>query len=276
MTTESAADTIAGRLQGPVRVDTSYGQDTVDVRRRVRVAVITTGAELVPAGAAPGPGQVFDANRVALTTAVVEAGAELVLAGSSDDDIAEFLRLLRRATDVADLVITSGGISQGAYEVVRESLEPLGATIGHVDMQPGGPQATAVVDGVPIICFPGNPVSTQVSFVVFLRPILRRAAGLPELPSTARRLAGPLASVAGKRRFLRGRVRGDGATVFASIHLCQPPHGPTDVDLRVSGSSRVFGDMRSVDTFGGEYRLGGVFLSLINLQGIGAACHVPR
>lgn len=186
------------------------GQDTVDVRRRVRVAVITTGAELVPAGAAPGPGQVFDANRVALTTAVVEAGAELVLAGSSDDDIAEFLRLLRRATDVADLVITSGGISQGAYEVVRESLEPLGATIGHVDMQPGGPQATAVVDGVPIICFPGNPVSTQVSFVVFLRPILRRAAGLPELPSTARRLAGPLASVAGKRRFLRGRVRGDG------------------------------------------------------------------
>jgi len=73
-----------------------------------------------------------------------------------------------------------------------------------------------------------------------------------------------------------GRVRGDGATVVASIHLCQPPHGPTDVDLRVSGSSRVFGDMRSVDTFGGEYRLGGVFLSLINLQGIGAACHVPR
>jgi molybdopterin molybdotransferase len=200
----------------------AVGQDTVDVRCRVRVAVITTGAELVPAGASAGDGQVFDANRVALAAAIVEAGAELVLAGSSDDNTSEFLRLLRRATDAADIVITSGGISQGAYEVVRESLEPLGAVVCHVDMQPGGPQATAEVDGVPVVCFPGNPVSTQVSFVVFLRPILRRAAGLPDLPSTIRRLAEPLASVPGKRRFLRGRILEGGSVQIVggpSSHL---------------------------------------------------------
>ncbi|HZK58244.1 MAG TPA: gephyrin-like molybdotransferase Glp [Cryobacterium sp.] len=198
------------------------GQAAVDVRRRVRVAVLTTGAELVPAGAVPGPGQVFDSNGVALAAAVAEAGAELVFAASSVDDTAQFLGLLRRATAAADLVITSGGISKGAYEVVREALEPLGAVVGHVDMQPGGPQATAIVDGVPVVCFPGNPVSTQVSFVVFLRPILRRAAGLPDLPTAARRLAEPVASVAGKRRFLRARLLDDGTVTTVagpSSHL---------------------------------------------------------
>jgi molybdopterin molybdotransferase len=186
------------------------GLDSVLVRRRVRVAVITTGAELAPVGAALASGQIFDANLVALSAAVTEAGAELVLAESSSDDTGAFLGILARATREADLVVTSGGVSQGAYEVVRDALEPLGAVVGHVDMQPGGPQATAVVDGVPVICFPGNPVSTQVSFVVFLRPILRRAAGLTALPPTARRLARPVASVAGKRQFLRGRIRDDG------------------------------------------------------------------
>ena len=215
------------------------GQNSVLVLRRVRVAVITTGAELAPAGAALASGQIFDANLVALSAAVTEAGAELVLAESSSDDTGEFLSILTRATRAADLVVTSGGVSQGAYEVVREALEPLGAVVGHVDMQPGGPQATAVVDGVPVVCFPGNPVSTQVSFVVFLRPILRRAAGLPALPPTARRLAGPVASVAGKRQFLRGRmlddgtvetVAGAGSHLVAAMAACRraPGHPPGD------------------------------------------------
>ncbi|MGO4103707.1 gephyrin-like molybdotransferase Glp [Leifsonia sp. YAF41] len=198
------------------------GQNSVLVLRRVLVAVITTGAELAPAGAALASGQIFDANLVALSAAVTEAGAELVLAESSSDDTGEFLSILTRATRAADLVVTSGGVSQGAYEVVREALEPLGAVVGHVDMQPGGPQATAVVDGVPVVCFPGNPVSTQVSFVVFLRPILRRAAGLTALPPTTRRLAGPVASVVGKRQFLRGRMLDDGTVEIvagAGSHL---------------------------------------------------------
>jgi molybdopterin molybdotransferase len=208
------------------------GITAVAVRRRVRVAVISTGSELVAPGGTVRPGQIFDSNLVALSAAVTETGAELVLAERSDDDPATFRDILHRATALADLVITSGGISEGAYEVVREVLEPLGATVGHVAMQPGGPQATAVVDGVPVLCFPGNPVSTQISFVVFARPLLLAAAGtsiaggrvagtvraaVDELPA-----AGDLTSIPGKRQFLRGRMTNAGTVEpvsSASSHL---------------------------------------------------------
>ena len=190
----------------------------VQVRRRLRVAVITTGAELVSqsedAGSAapsitPAPGQIFDANQIALVAGIIEAGGEVSLAARSTDDPALFRRILDDAIAASDLVITSGGISMGAYEVVRDVLEPLGASVGHVAMQPGGPQATAVINGVPVVCFPGNPVSTQVSFVVFVRPLLHRAAGRSVDQVTALRLAKPITSVAGKRQFLRGAVVDD-------------------------------------------------------------------
>jgi molybdopterin molybdotransferase len=98
----------------------------------------------------------------------------------------------------------------GEYEVVREVLGPLGGLIGHIAMQPGGPQATAVVDGVPVVSFPGNPVSTQVSFEVFVAPLLRALAGLPAATREARVLTTGIRSIAGKRQFLRGRLREGG------------------------------------------------------------------
>jgi len=93
--------------------------------------------------------------------------------------------------------------------VVRETLEPLGAIVAQVAMQPGGPQATAEFDGVAVLCFPGNPVSTQVSFEVFLAPLLRAAAGLPAARRQQRAITTAVRSVAGKRQFLRGRAVGD-------------------------------------------------------------------
>lgn len=198
------------------------GLATVEVRARVRVAVITTGAELVAPGTEPLPGQVFDANSVALTAAVEAAGADVSFAARVTDDRAAMLDALRTAVAASDLVITSGGISMGDYEVVREVLEPLGGAVGHVAMQPGGPQATAVVDGVPVIAFPGNPVSTQVSFELFVAPILRAAAGLPAAARAPRRLAAGARSVPGKRQFLRGRAVGaDGVELVGgpSSHL---------------------------------------------------------
>jgi molybdopterin molybdotransferase len=185
------------------------GIETVSVRGRVRVGVITTGAELVAPGADPLPGQVFDSNGTALVAAVRAAGAEVAVRLRVADDHADFGRALHDATAAADLVVTSGGISMGDYEVVRETLEPLGAHIGSVAMQPGGPQAVATVDGTPIVCFPGNPVSTQLSFEVFVAPLLRRAAGRPERVVARRALVADLTSVPGKRQFLRGRVDGD-------------------------------------------------------------------
>ena len=186
------------------------GIDHVDVHRRVRIAVITTGAELIAPNETPKPGQIFDANSVALIAAAAACGAHVTLARRVADDPAELLAALDEATSTADLILTSGGISKGDYEVVRELLEPLGAEVGHVAMQPGGPQATAVFEGVPVICFPGNPVSTQLSFEIFVAPLLREAAGLPPASVTRRPLAHGLRSVAGKRQYLRGRVTGDG------------------------------------------------------------------
>ncbi|MET0590165.1 MAG: gephyrin-like molybdotransferase Glp [Naasia sp.] len=188
------------------------GVDRVEVRTPLRVAVISSGAELVAPGEAVAPGQVYDANTVALTTAVLESGALVVETLRTEDDPDAFRVALARAVGGADLVITSGGVSKGAFEVVRDVLEPLGATVTEVAMQPGGPQCTALIEQTPVISFPGNPVSAQVSFAVFLRPVLRRLAGLPAIATRPATLDHPVESVAGKRQWLRG-VRSDSGSV---------------------------------------------------------------
>lgn len=181
------------------------------VRERVRIAVVSTGSELVEPGAPLGPGEIPDANGVALASAVRAAGALVVHSGRVRDDVARLRAELDAAADAgAELVVTSGGISMGAYEVVRELLEPLGAWVGSVAMQPGGPQATAGYRGMPVICFPGNPVSAQLSFELFVAPALRAIAGLPPARTERLALAEDVRSVAGKRQFLRGRRTADG------------------------------------------------------------------
>jgi molybdopterin molybdotransferase len=192
------------------------GIGTVDVRQSVRVAVITTGAELIPPGEEALPGQVYDANAVALIAATRMCGARVVLSRRVVDDPAQLLAALDEAASAADLILTSGGISKGDFEVVRELLEPRGANVVHLAMQPGGPQATAVFEGVPVICFPGNPVSTQISFEVFVAPHLRRAAGLAPQRRETRTLSGDVQSVAGKRQFLRGTLVGDSEVEVSS------------------------------------------------------------
>jgi molybdopterin molybdotransferase len=183
----------------------------VEVGSRVRVDVISTGSELVDLGQPLGPGQIFDSNGTALAAAVEASGAALTTAARVSDAAEGFRMLLDSSVDGgAELILTSGGISQGEYEVVRETLEPLGAHVDVLAMQPGGPQATAVYRGVPVVCFPGNPVSSQLSFLLFVEPVLREIAGLPPRVRAPRILTSPLTSVAGKRQFLRGRALPDG------------------------------------------------------------------
>ena len=181
------------------------------VRERVRVAVVSTGTELVAPGGRLGPGEIPDANGVALVAAVREVGAVVVHTARVRDDVSRLRTELDAAVDAgAELILTSGGISQGAYEVVRELIEPLGAWVGSVAMQPGGPQATGVYRGVPLIGFPGNPVSAQLSFALFVAPSLRAIAGLPPVRAERMPLAEAVTSVPGRRQFLRGRRLADG------------------------------------------------------------------
>jgi molybdopterin molybdotransferase len=217
---EVGSDLAAGAelLPGGVRLASRHlaalaaaGLTEVAVESRVRVAVISTGSELVAPGDTLGPGQIFDSNGTALVAAALGAGAEVVLDARVLDDSRAFAELLDEALAArAELILTSGGISQGEYEVVRETLEPLGAHVDVLAMQPGGPQATATYRGVPVICFPGNPVSSQLSFLLFVEPILREIAGLPPRSRAPRILEAPVTSPAGKRQFLRGRALRDG------------------------------------------------------------------
>lgn len=161
------------------------GLATVRVHRRPRVAVIATGSELVPAGMPRSPGQITDSNSLMLAAAARTTGGDVLRLGPVPDSADALRAALDRAVEAgADLIVTAGGVSAGAADVVREVLA-LGqdADVSDVDvagvgMQPGRPQALARLRGVPWIAVPGNPVSAYVSFALFVRPAIARLRGL--------------------------------------------------------------------------------------------------
>ena len=192
----------------------AVGISTVPVRRRPRVLVLSTGSELVAPGEPLLPGQIYESNSALLAAAIEEAGGEARRLHFVPDDVDQFLATVRTELAGADLLVTSGGVSAGAYEVVKDAFRGLGTVdFVKVAMQPGGPQGAGTVDGVPVVTLPGNPVSSFVSFEVFVRPALRHALGhaFPARLRVPARLDGPLESPPGRRQFLRGRY--DGGTV---------------------------------------------------------------
>ncbi|GGK44423.1 molybdopterin molybdotransferase MoeA [Nocardia camponoti] len=207
----------AGTLLAPRHIAAlaAVGLPTVPVLARVRAIVITTGDELLPAGSPLEPGQIYDSNGIAIAAALTADGVDVVSIEHSSDDPAEFARVLASAVARADVVFTSGGVSKGDFEVVKDVLAPMGGVFGPVAVQPGGPQGYTVVDGVPVLSFPGNPVSTTVSYAVFARSVLRDFAGLPPVEERDVALLTPVRSPNGKRQFLRGVVKPEGVEVVS-------------------------------------------------------------
>ncbi len=163
------------------------GVAEISVRRRPRVAVVSTGSELVAPGAAPARGQTPDSNAVLLASLVSDADAELLLVDRVGDDPAGIDAVLARASR-ADVVVFTGGVSAGAYEPVRLALSDRIA-FEKVAMQPGKPQAFGVLDdGRLVFGLPGNPVSVAVSFEVFVRPALLALQGRAVLDRRIARL----------------------------------------------------------------------------------------
>jgi molybdopterin molybdotransferase len=171
----------AGAALGPQQIGllAAIGRDRVVVRPRPRVLVISTGSELVEVGQRPAFGQVPDANSFMLTAAAKDAGADARRVGIVGDDHSELLDLLESQLLRADVLVTSGGVSMGAFDVVKQALSELGTVkFVRVAMQPGKPQGFGHLSGkVPIFCLPGNPVSSLVSFEVFVRPAIRKLLG---------------------------------------------------------------------------------------------------
>jgi molybdopterin molybdotransferase len=185
----------------------ALGLTELTVVPRQRVLVVSTGSELVAGGTPLRPGQIYESNAIMLAAAVREAGGEVVATPTSSDDVTQFSTVLEGYAGQADLIITSGGVSAGAYEVVKDAFGGGGGVeFVKVAMQPGMPQGAGRMGETAVVTLPGNPVSALVSFEVFLRPALRAAMGLPH-PQRPRRdavLTESLTSPKGKRQFRRG------------------------------------------------------------------------
>ncbi|GAA1954186.1 molybdopterin molybdotransferase MoeA [Agromyces allii] len=170
----------AGTLLGPrqVAAAATAGHGTLEVVRRPRVSVVATGSELTEPGEALHPGRIPDSNSLLLASLVREAGCDVVEVVRMPDDEARLLAWLAER-EPADAVVFTGGVSVGAYDIVRRVLAGLGTVdFVRVAMQPGSPQAFGrLADGTPVFGLPGNPVAVAVSFEVFVRPALLALQG---------------------------------------------------------------------------------------------------
>jgi len=205
----------------------AVGLAQVPVHRRPRVTVISTGDELVDPGVEPGPGQIVDSNSYMLTAAVREAGAHGVRVGPVADDEETLERVLRGEAARSDLILTSGGVSMGAYDTVKAVLTRMGGVdFVKVSMQPGMPQGSGRVGGTPIVTLPGNPVSSYVSFEVFVRPLIRRMLGHAQLqrPILHAICAREFTSPAAKTQFARVSLRTHDGLLMAEPEGGQGSH----------------------------------------------------
>ena len=212
-----------GTVLGPRHLGllASVGRATVRCRPRPRVVVISTGSELREPGSPLGHDSIYDGNSYLLAAAARSAGAIAYRVGIVPDDPRTFTDALSDQLVRADLVVTSGGVSQGDFDVVKEALGRLGTVwFGGVAMQPGKPQGFGTVgdDDTPIFTLPGNPVSAYVSFETFVLPAIRRMMGkLPySRPLGRARLTHGLSSPEGKQQMVRGAYDVDRGGAFVS------------------------------------------------------------
>jgi molybdopterin molybdotransferase len=211
----------AGVQLGPAELGLAgaLGRAELPVRRRPRVALMSTGDELVEVGEEPGPGQIPDSNRWAILAALREAGAEVELLGIAPDEPQALRRLVVRALDGVDVLVTSGGVSVGTHDLVKPLLESLGTVhVGRVKLKPGKPFTFATLDaGRVAFGLPGFPVSSLVTFEVFVRPALRKMQGFANLqrPVLQVRLAYDARATVDRTEYQRVTLRHDGRDLVA-------------------------------------------------------------
>ena len=214
----------AGTPLGPAQIGllAAGGHELVRVRPRPLAAVVATGDELTDPGSPLKPGRIWDSNSYMLAAAVRQADGR-ARRHRVKDDLVTVVTALEELSASADLLITSGGVSMGGeHDAVKAALTGYAdVTFRRVAMQPGMPQGFGVFgpDRTPVFTLPGNPVSTFVSFQLFVRPVLQALQGLPPVPLPTRQaiLAGAVRSPEGRRSFLRGVLDAEAGRVVPLI-----------------------------------------------------------
>jgi len=218
----------AGRVITPglIGVLASAGRTSVRCVGRPQVLVLTTGDELREPGESLGPGQITNTNRYTLLAAIEDAGGVVIDAGVARDERQDLLDRLRNVHQ-AQLVVSTGGVSMGAYDLVRGLLEEKEAVdFWQVALRPGKPLLFAAVSGVPLIGLPGNPVSTLVGFELFVRPALLKMQGRTDLerPRLTAITEDPLVNPPHLEQYFRGIARRDGGRVAVKLTGDQGSH----------------------------------------------------
>lgn len=188
----------------------SLGRTTVPVIRRARVAILATGDELLEPGVPPEPGKLINSNSHSQASQVIDAGAEPVLIGIAPDNLEATREKILTGLQ-ADILITTGGVSVGARDFVKDAILALGGEVRFwkVNMKPGKPVAFAVVDSKPVLALPGNPVAAMVAFEMFVRPALLRMMGHTRLfrPVVRAVLDQPVANKGKRPHLVRSNVQ---------------------------------------------------------------------
>jgi molybdopterin molybdotransferase len=196
----------------------ALGFPRLPVRRRPRVALMSTGDELIEVGGKPARGQIVDSNRWALLAALREAGAEVRSLGIGPDEAEALRRLVANALAEADVLVTSGGVSVGTHDLIKPLLESLGNVhVGRVKLKPGKPFTFATIGEKVAFGLPGFPVSSLVTFEVFVRPALRKMQGFAQLqrPSLPVRMGYDARATADRTEYQRVTLRRDGRELVA-------------------------------------------------------------
>lgn len=188
----------------------TLGYDNVIVHKKPRVALMSSGDELLEAGAPLEPGKIRDANSYSLAASIVTAGAEVIRLGVAKDTRESVTGLLDKAVEEsADLILSSAGVSVGAFDFIKEVIESNGSMdFWKVNMRPGKPLAFGSYRNIPFIGLPGNPVSAFVGFEVFVRPTLQRMSGSMDGDRrTVRARCAEEVESDGRESYLRARIR---------------------------------------------------------------------
>jgi molybdopterin molybdotransferase len=208
----------AGTRLGPIEqgLAASLGCAELDVVRKIRVAVLSTGDELIEPGQALGPGQIYNSNRVLLCSWLQRLGCEVIDAGILPDDLVTTRARLGELKNV-DLILSTGGVSVGEADFLGIALREEGElSLWKLAIKPGKPLTFGHFRGVPVIGLPGNPASTLVTFALLARPYLLRRLGVKDVdPLKVQVQAGFDWPIAGSRReYLRGRLESGRAIIY--------------------------------------------------------------